>query len=169
MAALDVKISMDLLKELRSYGDFKLKESGSPKFSTPPSLWSYTSDPPRFWRWKHVLEVLYHRIKFGGARVLPPPARPNTLTFLFVCTSRLWRHAFERRACEKMEFVRTISPWGRWSTKTILIWFDRGRFCSCAPTFNFLHKLPIVVTTKRQNLKKRQNLQFSAAQVHATQ
>ena len=35
--ALGVKIWLDLLKGLRSYGGFKLRGSGSPKFSAPPS------------------------------------------------------------------------------------------------------------------------------------
>ena len=35
--ALAVKISLDLLKELRSYGGFKLTGLVTPKFSSPPS------------------------------------------------------------------------------------------------------------------------------------
>ena len=37
---------------------------------------------------------------------------------LFVCPSRFWTS----------EFVRPISPWRRWSTETILMPLDRGRF-----------------------------------------
>ena len=35
--ALDVKIWLDLLERLWSYGVFKFRLSGSPKFSAPPS------------------------------------------------------------------------------------------------------------------------------------
>ena len=35
--ALVVKIWLDLLKGIWSYGGFKLRGSGSPKFSAPPS------------------------------------------------------------------------------------------------------------------------------------
>jgi len=34
-----------------------------------------------------VLEVLYHRAKFGGARISPAAGRSETLSFLSVCLS----------------------------------------------------------------------------------
>ena len=54
----------------------------------------------------------------------PPPGWPKTLSFfclvvcLFVCSSRFWTS----------EIVRPISPRRRWSTETILMPLDRGRF-----------------------------------------
>jgi len=46
--ALAVKISLDLLKELWSYGDFKLTGSGYPKFSAPPSGETLHQTPKSF-------------------------------------------------------------------------------------------------------------------------
>ena len=34
-----------------------------------------------------MLEVLYHRAKFGEARISPPAGRPKTFSFLSVCLS----------------------------------------------------------------------------------
>jgi len=42
-----------------------------------------------------MLKVLYHRAKFGGARISPAAGATKTLSFLFVCLSV--RHAFERQ------------------------------------------------------------------------
>jgi len=46
--ALAVNIGMDLLKELRSYVGFKLRGSGSPKFSAPPSRETMHRTPKSF-------------------------------------------------------------------------------------------------------------------------
>ena len=43
-----------------------------------------------------MLVVLYHRAKFGGARILPTAGAAKTLSFLFVCLSI--SHAFERQS-----------------------------------------------------------------------
>jgi len=43
-----------------------------------------------------MLKVLYHRAKFGGARISPAAGATKTLSFLFVCLSV--RHAFERQS-----------------------------------------------------------------------
>ena len=65
--ALAVKTLLDLLKELRSYGGFKLTGLVIPKYSAPPSGETTVHQTPQtFWRCKNVLEVLYHRTKFGG-------------------------------------------------------------------------------------------------------
>jgi len=45
--ALSVKIWLDLLEGFWSYGGFKLRGSGSPKFSVPPSG-ETVSDPKKF-------------------------------------------------------------------------------------------------------------------------
>ena len=51
--ALDVKISLDLLKRLHSYGGFKLRGSGSPKCSAPlasdPKNWNFYSELTEMW------------------------------------------------------------------------------------------------------------------------
>ena len=68
-----------------------------------------------------MLEVLYHRATFGGDRISHAAgAVKNVELFvcLFVCPSRF----------RTSEFVRPISPRRRWSTETILIPLDRGRF-----------------------------------------
>ena len=43
---------------------------------------------PTFYRWKNVLEVLYHHAKFCGARISPAAAAAKNVEFfvcLFVC------------------------------------------------------------------------------------
>ena len=77
--------------------------------------------PEKFLRCKNVLKVLYHRAKFGGAGISPAAGAAKNVKFfvcLFVCSSRSWMS----------EFVHTISPRRCWSTETILIPLDRGRF-----------------------------------------
>ena len=73
-----------------------------------------------------MLEVLYHHAKFGGVRI-SPAARltENVEFFLSVCL--FVRHAFERqRFCARFRH-------GRWSTETILVPLDRGRFVVVHP------------------------------------
>ena len=82
--ALGVKISLDLLKVLRSYMGFKLRGPVTPKFSAPPSGETVRQTPKSFGG-TNVLEVLYHRAKFGGAWISPAAGRPKKLSFLFVC------------------------------------------------------------------------------------
>jgi len=50
-----------------------------------------------------VLEVLYHRAKFGGARISPAAQAAKNVVCLSVCLSvRFVRHAFERqRLCAR--------------------------------------------------------------------
>ena len=69
--ALGVKMLLDLLKGLWSYGGFKLRASGCPQIFSAPKRRNYASDPQTFWRCKNVLEVLYHHAEFGGARISP--------------------------------------------------------------------------------------------------
>ena len=94
--ALAIKIALDLLKGLWSYGGFKLTGSGmdTPYFQRPLAA-KLCVRPQKFLRCKNVLEVLYHHAMFGGLAFHPPPWWPKTLSF-FVCLSV--RHAFERQS-----------------------------------------------------------------------
>jgi len=73
---------------------------------------------------------------------------------LSVCPSRYWTS----------EFVRTISPWRRWSrpTETTLMPLHRGRFVVVHLLFNFLRLLPTGDTIKCRS-PKRQHLGFFVA------
>ena len=62
-----VKIWIDLLKGLRSYGSFQLRVSSSPKFSAPLAAKVYIG-LRLFQRCNNVLQVLYHHAKFRDAR-----------------------------------------------------------------------------------------------------
>jgi len=108
--ALAVKISLDLLKGLRSYGGFKLTGSDYPQISAPPSGQTMRQTP-KVSRCKNVLEVLYHLAKFGGARLSPAAGAAKNVDFfvcLIVClSSRFWTS----------EIVRPISPWRHWVPK----------------------------------------------------
>jgi len=91
--ALGVKIWMDLLKGLRSYGGCKLTELGSPNFQRPLAA-KLCIGPQKFWRCKNVLKVLYHHGKFCWAQISPAAGAAKNVEF-FVGLSV--RHAFERR------------------------------------------------------------------------
>ena len=86
---LAVKISLDLLKGLWSYGGFKLRGLVTPKLSAPPSGKTMRQIPTIFWRCKNVLEVHYHHAKFGGAWISPAAGATKTLFFVYllVCLS----------------------------------------------------------------------------------
>jgi len=99
--ALAVKVSLDLHKELSSYGGFNLTESGYPNFQCPLAA-KLCVTPQTFLRCKNVLDVLYHHSKFGGARISTVAGAAKNVEF-FVCPSRFVvrqafcvRHAFER-------------------------------------------------------------------------
>jgi len=66
--------------------------------------------------------------------------------WVFVCL-------FVRHACERQEFVCPISPWRRWSTETILMPLDRGRFVVFHPcsTFSYCRQLatPLIAEVQR--------------------
>jgi len=87
--ALDVKIWLDLLEGLWSYGGFKLRGSGYPQIFSAPSG-KTMRQTQKFYRCKNVLEVLYHRAKFGGARISPAARVARNVEFfcLSVCPSR---------------------------------------------------------------------------------
>ena len=98
--ALGVKIFLDLLNGLWSYGGLKLRGSGWPQILAPPSGETMRQTP-------NVLEVqerevLYHHAKFGGSRISPAAGvgKNVELFCLFVCL--FVRHAFERqRLCAR--------------------------------------------------------------------
>jgi len=89
--ALGIKIWLDLLKGLWSYGGFKFRGSGYPQRLLAAKL---CIRPQKFSRCKNVLEVLYHHAKFGGARFSPAAGVAKNVQFfclsvsLSVCLSR---------------------------------------------------------------------------------
>jgi len=93
-----------------------------------------------------VLEVLYHRAKFGGVRISSAAEAAKTLSFfLSVCLSV--RHAFERqdfaiKALEHRNDFDTVSYIGRFAV------------------FNFLRLLPTGDTTKCRSPKNGKNWVF---------
>ena len=70
-----------------------------------------------------MLEVLCHHAKFSGARISPAAGAAKSVEFLclFVCLSV--RQAFERQSC-----APDFAMKARWSTETVLMPLDRGRF-----------------------------------------
>ena len=113
---LAVKIWMDLLKGLQNYGGSKFRGMGLTRIFSIPSEKTMHRTPKTFWRWKNVLEVLYHHAKFGVARISPTTRAAKNVE-LFVCLSRFWT----------LKFVHTILPWRHWITETILMPLDKGR------------------------------------------
>jgi len=78
---------------LQSYGGLSWGSQDSPKFLAPLAA-NYVR-PQKFWRCKNVLEVLYHRAKFGGVQTSTTVAATKKhLSFLcFMCV----HYAFELR------------------------------------------------------------------------
>ena len=95
-----------------------------------------------------MLEVLYHCAKFDGAGISSATGAAKNVEFfcLSVCSSRLWTS----------EIVRPISPWRRWSTETILIPLDRGRFVVVHPcsTLSDCCQLATPLNDEVQNMAK---------------
>jgi len=104
--ALGVKILLDLLKALWSYGGFKLRGLVAPNFKRHLAA-KLCVRPP------NVLEVLSSFLSVPitmpslvGLGFHPPPGWPKTLSF-FVCLSvcLFVRHAFERqRLCARFRY-----------------------------------------------------------------
>ena len=87
-AALAVKISLDLLKGLRSYGGFKLTGSGYPQIFSAPSGKTMRQTPKNFRGVRTCSRSSITVPSLVGLRFHPPPGWPKTLSFfvcLFVC------------------------------------------------------------------------------------
>ena len=76
-----------------------------------------------------MLEVVYHHAKFGEARISPAAGVAKNVEFF--SSASLSVFLFVLHAFERQEFVHPISPRRRWSTETILMPLDRGRFVVC--------------------------------------
>jgi len=115
--------------------------------------------PKRFRGARTCLRSSITMPSFVGLGYHPPLGQPKRLSFfclsvsLSVCSSRFWTSEI---------VVRPISPWRRWSTETIVIPLDRGRFVVVHPcsTVNFLRLLPIGNTTKCWSPKNCKNWSF---------
>ena len=79
--ALAVKIWLDLLDGLLSYGGFKLRGLVSPKFSVPPLAAKLCIRLQKVLEVQERVEVLYH---YGGARISPAAGVAKNVEF-FVC------------------------------------------------------------------------------------
>jgi len=99
--ALAVKISLDLLKRLLSYRGFQLTGSGYPETFSAPSGETMCQTPKSFRSIRRTCSRSSITVtNLVGLGFHPPPGRPKTLSFLFVCLSV--RHAFERqRLCAR--------------------------------------------------------------------
>jgi len=96
---LCVKISLDLLKGLRSYEGFNLRGSGYPQLSAPPSGETVRQIPKSFHGAKKCSRSSITMPSSVGRGFHPPPGWPKTLSF-FVCL--FVHHAFERqRLCAR--------------------------------------------------------------------
>jgi len=92
--ALGVKISLDLLKVLRSYMGFKLRGPVTPKFSAPPSGETVRQTPKVFEVQERargpLSPCIYYHAKFGGARISPAAGVVKNVFCLFVCVFVCW-------------------------------------------------------------------------------
>ena len=94
-----------------------------------------------------MLAVLYHRAKFGGARISPAAGAAKNVEF-FVCLS----------VCL---FVTLLNVRGCAPDFAMKAWEYRNDFdalvCSCAPVFKFI-RLPVIGdTTKCRSPKNEKN------------
>jgi len=97
------KIWLDLLEGLCSYGGFKLRGSGFPKFSVPPSE-TMRQTPKSFRDARTCSRSSITMPSLVGLGFHPPPEWPKTMTFcLSICLSV--RHAFEcQRLCARFRY-----------------------------------------------------------------
>ena len=109
---------------------FNFRGSGFPQIFSAPSGETMRQTTKPFggertcWRSSITMPSLV------GLGFHPPPGGQKRWVFacLSVCLF-VSRHAFERQK----KIVRPISPWRRWSTETILMPLDRGRFVVVHP------------------------------------
>ena len=96
--ALGVKIWLDLLEELWSYGGFKLRVSGSPIFSVSPSGETMRQTPKVLEVQERARGPLSPCQVWWGLGFHPPPGWPKTLSFfcLFVCRDEIWQVSVDR-------------------------------------------------------------------------
>jgi len=76
--ALGVKISLDMLNGLWSYGCFKLAGSGYPQILSAPSRRNYVSDPISFKDPRTCSMTFITMPRLVGLGFKPPPRRPKT-------------------------------------------------------------------------------------------
>ena len=108
--ALAVKIYVDLLKGLWSYGSFKFGVWLPPHFQRSLAA-KLCVRPPKVLRCKNVLEVLYHCAKLGGARISPAAGVVKNVEFLSVCPfvqRQSCAHDFAKKALEYRNGFDTI-------------------------------------------------------------
>ena len=79
--ALGVKILLDLLKVLWSYGGFKLRGSGCPQIFSAPHRRNYASDPKRFRGARTCSRSSITVPSLVGLGFHPPPGWPKTSSF----------------------------------------------------------------------------------------
>jgi len=84
---LAVKISLDLLKGLWSYGGFKLTGFGYPQIFSAPSSESMRQTPTSFRGARTCSRSSITVPSLVGLGFHPPPGWPKTLSFLSVCLS----------------------------------------------------------------------------------
>ena len=133
-----------------SYGGFKLKGSGYPQIFSAPIAAKLCGRPPT------VLEVQER----ARGPLSPCEVWWGSLSFLSVCMSVCFlpvRHAFERQSCAP-DFAMKAN----WSTETILMPLDRGRFAVVHPCSTFSDCCQLA-TPLNAEIKKTQKLKFFAA------
>jgi len=101
--ALALKIWLDLLKGLWSYGGFKLRGSGFPQIFSAPSGETMHQTPKSFRGARTCSRSSITMPSLVGFGFHPPPGWPKTLSFLSVCL--FVRHAFEcQRLCARFRY-----------------------------------------------------------------
>jgi len=125
--ALTLKISMDLLKGYGVMGILSWGGRVSTKFSAPPSGETMRQTPKVFEGQERARGPLSPCQVWWGSDFTRRGGQKSCCFCLSVCSSRFWTS----------EIVRPISPQRRWSTETILIPLDRGRFVVVHPCSTF--------------------------------
>jgi len=99
-----------------------------------------------------VLDVLYHRAKFGGAQISPAAVAAKKVEFLFVCLSvcLFGRHAYERQSlCARFrqEDVKVqIRFWYRW--------IGEGLWMCICPQLSYCRQLSTPLNAEVQKTAK---------------
>jgi len=129
----------------RGYGDFKLTGSGYPKFTGPLTA-KLCVRPQKFQRRKNVLEILYHRAKFGGARISPAAGATKNVEFFCLSITLLnVRDCAPDFAMKALEYRNDFGAVGQ------------GKVCSCAHSCSTFSDCCQLKTPLNAKVQKRQN------------
>ena len=156
--ALAVKISLDLLTGLWSYGGFKLTVSGYPQIFSAFSSETVHQTPKSFRGGRRCSKSSITMLTSVGLGFHPPQGRSKTLSFLCVCLSVcLFVTLLNVRDCAPDFAMKALEYRNDFDA------VGYGTVCSCVPVFNFLRRQ--LATPLNAEFQKTAKIVFFATKV----